>query len=135
MAAPIGMSPGAWAKNRKSEVGTRFGASSHNEQTSCMSTAQQPLTGSNQVPISGVREKLWQARKSNEDVEVGIHDVVKNVEKSSVRVRCGSASNNEKSLGKSTAKQPSSGSNQIPISGMRQQLWQSQNNIDDVEGT
>ena len=126
MAAPIGMSPGAWAKHRKSEVGTRFGASSHNEQTSCMSTAQQPLTGSNQIPISGVREKLWQSRKSNEKVEDGIHDVVKNVEKPSMRVRCGSASHNAKSLDKSTVKQPLSGSNQIPISGLRQQLWQSQ---------
>ena len=137
--APIGMSPGSWAKYRKTEVGTRFAASLktevgtrfaaslHNEQTSCMSTAQQePLTGSNQIPISGVRGKLWQTRISNEKVEDGEHDAVKNVGNPSMRVRCGSASHTAKSLDKSTVKQPLSGSNQIPISGLRQQLWQSQ---------
>ena len=133
-AAPIGMSLEAWAKHRKSAVVTRFGASPDNEQTSRTSTAQQPLTGSNQIPISGTREKLWQSRKSSKEVEDRKHDVVKNVDISSVGVRCGTSSNNEKTSCKSTVKQLLSGSNQIPISGIRQQLWQFQNSIDDVEG-
>ena len=128
-AVPIGMSPEAWAKYRRSEVVSRFGTSADKAKT----ILQQPLTGSNQIPVSGAREKLWQSRKSNEEVDDGMHAVKESVGKTSIEMRCGKSSNNETTLCRSTVNQPLSGSNQIPISGIRQQLLQAPHNIDDIQ--
>ena len=129
-AVPIGMSPEAWAKYRRSEVVSRFGTSADKAKT----IMQQPLTGSNQIPVSGAREKLWQSRKSNEEVDDPMHAVKESVrKKTSTEMRCGKSSNNETTSCRSTVNQVLSGSNQIPVSGIRQELLQTSHNIDDIQ--
>ena len=48
-------------------------------------------------------------------------------------MRCGKSSNNETTSCRSAVNQVLSGSNQIPVSGIRQELLQTSHNIDDIQ--